>query len=76
MTSYYPLQFNYNIMGEVARNMYDCNEDEMIKVAKDAWITCHKLPEEMIDKMNVYVSYDSDWDIFNIRANVLVSFCY
>jgi len=76
MTSYYPLQFNYNIMGEVARNVYKCDESEMIRLARDAWITTHKLPEEMIDRLNVYVSYDADWDIFLFKANVLVAFCY
>ena len=76
MTSYFPLQFNYNIMGDIARNVYKCDDSEMIRIAKDAWITTHKLPVEMIDRLKVYVSYDSDWDIFNIKANVLVAFCY
>jgi hypothetical protein len=56
--------------------MYDCNEGDMIRVAKDNWMTIHKLPEGLIDRLRVYVSYDDNWDVFNIKATVLVSFCY
>lgn len=76
MTSYYPLRFNYHIMGEFARNVYDCDEGEMIRLAKNAWISTHKLPVELIDNLKVNMTYDSDWDIFIIRADVLVAFCY
>lgn len=76
MKKFYPLDFEYCINGEIARNMYDCDENKMIRTARDNWVTYHNLPMAFFESQNAYVVYDNDYDVFTIKTTVLVASCY